>query len=615
MEKLWVMRPCNPDWRNALIAAGYSPLAASLLAARGCDSAAAAEHYLHPQLSDMHNPLLLKDMDRAVRLLAQAIQKRWRVRLFTDYDADGVTAGSMFWRFLRRIYRRQNLPLDLVDCVTPDRFTEGYGLNPQRVRQAAADGVNLIITFDCGIRSRVEADLAHELGMRIIITDHHNPPLDEPLPAADAVVDPHRPDCPYPFKGLCGVGIAFKFQWAFLLAAKSNILPILTDLDFTAVGTVADMMELVDENRAIVRYGLHVLNGDGLRAGDRWVLPQGWSRLQFAALTGAREEEGRRIDAETIGFQIGPRINAPGRVGSAQDCIDYFLLDDDDAIRAAAARLHADNDLRQRLTDEGAALVRQSFDPANPPPAIVFSSPFAEFGDDAPLLKGVVGIIAGRIGQEFHRPTIVLQETGDGLAVGSARAILDDLHLFNTLSAVEHLFTRFGGHKPAAGLTIPVVNIPELRAHLCRVVEAMTPAQRQPQVFWDAELTADVLERETAFSGFPLIQMLSQMEPFGQGNPKPLFLLRGAEVIEARGVGKTEPKQHLKLRLRPTGSQLMLDAVAWREYQPYLAQGQPEKIDIAFYPVINSFRGEERLQLMVQEWRPTAASGRARQSA
>lgn len=604
-EKRWRLRPVNPEWEAALRKAGYPPLAARLLASRGCDSPESAEHFLNPRLTDLYSPFLLKDMDRAVRLLVQALKERWRIRLITDYDVDGQTSGALFWRFLRQVYRHLGLPAEeLVDCVTPDRFREGYGLNPERIRQAAADGVRLVITFDCGIKSRDEVALAHALGLRIIVTDHHSIAPGEPLPEADAVINPKRPDCPFPYKGICGVAIAFYLAWGLLHALRGNVRSILPSLDFVAVGTVADMMELRDVNRAFVRFGLQLLNGEGLTVDGQWIVPPGWRRRALTALTGRKSpDDAGVIDTGTIGFQIGPRINALGRVGDANRGIAFLLQDDPEVIAALLPEIESANDLRQRLTDAGVELVRQSIDPGSPPDAIVFSSTFAELGEHAHLMRGVVGIIAGRIGQEFYCPTFVLQEGPDGLAVGSARGILPAFDLFEAMSEVRHLFERFGGHKQAAGLTIRTENLPLLREHISRCVARLSPEERQPEVLLDAEVTAEDLEAEHAAAGFPLITLLRQLEPYGIGNPKPLLWLRAARVVEARGVGRTDPKQHLKLRLRPPGSRLVFDAIAWHQYPRYLAENQPEVIDIAFFPEINEYMGQQRLQLVVAEWR------------
>jgi single-stranded-DNA-specific exonuclease len=537
---------------------GHSPLESRILARRGVLDEAEARAFLDRSYPFDSDPRLMLDMDRAVERLLQARQRDEPVVVYGDYDADGVTAAILLYEWLQRSGFR-------ASWYIPDRFQEGYGLNDAALTGLRADGADLVVTVDCGVRSVHEVEHARTLGLDIILTDHHLP--GESLPPAVAVLNPKRPGDPYPFKGLSGVGLAFKLAQALAMALQ---LPEPLDmLDLVAVGTVADLAPLLGENRSLVAAGLQRLN-DTRRPG-----------LQ-ALMETAGQARGA-VTASSIAFGLAPRLNAAGRLASARQAAELLLARQPDLARGYSDELDSLNRLRQRKTEEAVALIKDS--------GRLEGERWLIFAADEGLHEGVIGLAASRIVEEVYRPVLLVHLEGS-VAKGSARSI-PEFDVTRALESCAELLYRFGGHESAAGFAAPAENLPALQERLERLAaEHLAEAALQPALEVDAEVEfPDLDERLMAF--------LDRLEPCGQDNPNAVFVTRGAEVLARRQVGTGG--KHLKLTLRQ--SRKVFDAIAFRQGE--LAPRLGGQVDIAFRLERNEFRGMTTLQLNVIDIKPT----------
>jgi len=522
----WNIADCDIGGATALASALHiAPLTARVLWARGYRDATKARKYLHPSVADMHDPFQLAGMDVAAERLASAIQQKEPILLYGDYDVDGTSALVVLKK-----------TIDLADgrasCFVPHRIRDGYGMKTEVVEDAAAQGVRLIISADTGIRANEVVRHAAGLGIDVIVTDHHLP--DTALPPALAVVNPNRPDCTYPEKNLCGAAVALKLADALLRvlhwedARRERLID--SFLKIVAIATVADVVSLSGENRVIVKRGLEglrVVKNPGLRA-----------LLDVSGI-----EAGKVPSVRDVAFGVAPRINAAGRMASANEVVELFTTDDPARARAIAAQLHNLNAdrrqtqdgiwntileqcLAQTVTDHDAALV------------------FAAEG----WHRGVVGIVASRVVERYHRPVFVLGIENE-VAQGSGRSIRQ-FHLLEALESMSELFTKFGGHRQAAGLTIASDRVPEFRERFRAFAAArLTPADFEPELDIDAEIDLADVNDET-------VAELLNLAPFGMGNPPPLFAAHGLEVL-SQDVNK---EKHLFLRLRGSGQTLRVKA-------------------------------------------------------
>jgi single-stranded-DNA-specific exonuclease len=509
-------------------AAGIHALAARALVQRGIREPAAARRFLHPALEHLHDPFLFRDMSAAVARLGRAIAGGEKILLYGDYDVDGILSVVILKKAIE-------LAGGAAGFFVPHRLRDGYGMRRDVVEQAAASGVRLIVSVDTGIRAADAVRRAAELGIDCIIADHHLP--ESELPPAVAVLDPNRPDCPYPDKNLCAAGVTLKLVQALLatLGWPEEKLRRMTGsfLKLAAIGTVADVVPLTGENRVIVATGLAGLRrvkNPGLRA-----------LLEVAGFSG-----GEAPSAGQVAFRLAPRMNAAGRMASAGGVIDLFLTEDAGRARELAAELHALNQERQQAENEiVAGILRASErEPVrDDQAALVFSG--------AGWHRGVVGIVASRLVERFHRPVIVLsEEPGEGLAQGSGRSIAS-FHLLEALESMPDVFTRYGGHRQAVGLSVPLDRLEEFRQRLNAYAAArLSPEDFRPTFVLDGEL--DFREVDDA----SVAEVLS-LAPFGNGNPAPLFAARGVEVAGEPVVMK---ERHLRLRLRQNGRLLAVKA-------------------------------------------------------
>ncbi len=570
MRKRWQQRPHNPDVVAALVhGLGVRRTTARILAGRKLDTVEAARRFLAPSAADLHDPFLLTGMDRAIDRIERAIGSGERIMIAGDYDVDGVTATALYlelfsWLGVQVIYR------------IPHRLTEGYGLTEAGVHAARDQGVSLLITADCGTTAHAPIELANRLGIDVIVTDHHEP--QDHIPPAYAMLNPHIPGSSYPEKVLCAAGIAFKVAQALLGRRRS--LPdidtrLASVLDLVALGTIADVAQLRGENRYLVVEGLRALSA-GRRVG-------------VAALKEICGIGRRPVDAGTVGFQLGPRINAAGRLATAHPGVILLTTRDADTAMKAARELDAANQERRRIEeamlDGAVAKVEReiSLDGAR---SLVIA--------DQAWHPGVIGIIASRMVDRWHRPTIVIAIGPDGRAKGSGRSI-PGFHLTQALEECRSLFEGFGGHAAAAGLTIRAERIPEFQKRFEAVVAAnLAPDAAQPILALDDEIgLAEVT--------FPLLGELATLAPFGMGNPEPLLTTSGCSPRGARIVGNN----HLKL-LVSHATPVAFDAIGFG--LGHLLPADPSPIDLAYSARVDSWQGQDRIQLRLKDLRPSQSN-------
>ena len=554
-------RPGTPAARRSLEQAGLSPLCAALLSARGLDDPQKAAQFLSCGPERSHDPFLLKDMDRAVERIRTAIGGGERVCVYGDYDVDGITATCLLTEALAWQGG------DVVSYI-PDRTEEGYGLNPGAVARLAGQGVKLIVTVDCGITAVDEVEFARSLGVDVVITDHHH--CKDRLPAAAAVVDPRREDCAYPFPELAGVGVALKTAQALVPPEqREGVFRRFGEL--AAIGTVADVMRLTDENRALVRQGLELL-ANTRRPGLR------------ALLREAGLDPGAAPTAVTIGYGLAPRINAAGRMEQAMVALELLLTRDEERGEALAHTLCRLNRERQAIELAIYEQCVELLDAQPPAPAIVLAGEGWH--------QGVVGIVASRLTERYACPAFMIcLEHGQGK--GSCRSF-GGFNLFAALDRCAPLLDGYGGHEMAAGFTIREENIPAFRDQVCRLVDLRTGgAPMEAAIDVDAEI--DHCGQLTA----PQVESLSDLEPFGTGNPKPVFLLRGVCVLSCCDVGGG---RHLKMKLRRDG--VVLDAIFFSANAAACGVSAGDRLDVVFTPQINEFRGSRTVQLQVCDLRP-----------
>ncbi len=554
---VWNVRTPKMGSVNALVTGGYAPLTAMVLAARGLDTPADAKNYLGCDVS-LPDPFKMTDMDLAVGRVRLALSRNEKIAVFGDYDVDGITSTCLLTHYLRS---------QGADCVSyiPGRLEEGYGLNPIAIHQLHAEGVRLIITVDCGITAVEEARLCKALGIDLVITDHHE--CKDTLPEAVAVVNPHRPDGGYPHKNLSGVGVAFKLA----AALSGNQEQTLNEYaDMVCLGTVADVMPLVGENRVFVSRGLKALRNA--------------PRPGIAALMAECNCTTDNINASSIGFMLAPRINAAGRIGQIDLAIDLFLTQDKAEAKALAQGLCELNRQRQAVESEIFQQAVEKLPQGKLPEAIVLA--------DERWHQGVVGIVASRIAEEYCCPTFLICLDGEH-GKASSRSY-GGFNLFGALTALSPLLESYGGHELAAGFTIHKDQIDAFRQAVCAMAGEYY-ASCGPRTVLDADCTVTP-ELLTLRS----IEALSALEPCGNGCPKPVLVMENLTVERISSVGNG---RHIRLRLRQGHHSLNAIGFGLTPQSASIAQG--DMVDVAFIPQINEFRGEQSVQLNIQDIRPS----------
>jgi len=566
-DLIWQSVACDEGLAGTLSRElGVSPVTARLLCIRGHGSLDEARRFLSPRLEDLHDPFRLADMPVAVDRILAAIAAKERIAIHGDYDVDGVTSTVILRRAL------ELLGADVVHFI-PERLRDGYGLQPATIDRLHHDGARLVISVDCGIRAAEAAARARELGMDLIITDHHEP--DTQLPHALAVINPKRRDCSYPDKNLAGVGVALKLVQALCgRSGRSNWMPAFVKV--AAIGTLADVVPLTGENRVIAKLGLGMLSKGPHKVGLR-------ALLEVCGLSG------REIDSYHIGFVVAPRVNAAGRM-STPDIAARLLLACDETMgeeaRALAEQLNAENLRRQQ---EEAEIVAQARKVVETDLEVGSRTVLVVAGDG--WHRGVIGIVASKLVDTFHRPAIVISIDGD-MAHGSCRSIPS----FNMLGALEscgEVMSKFGGHKQAAGLTIETARIRELRARVNDFADGcLGPDDLRPRLWIDGALTFRSIDEQ-------VVSELAALAPFGAGNPCPVFRTSRVEIVDGP---RRLKERHLKMAFRQEGR--VFRGIAWRasERESFVAEHRAA-IDLAFSLENDTYNGERYLQLSVADFR------------
>ena len=582
IEKRWVVKPQgNPEAVAAMAAAtGISPVLANLLVQRGIDTLEKAKKFFNPQLSDLHDPFLMKDMDKAVERVERAVRNREKIMVYGDYDVDGTTAVALVYKFLRQIGHK-----DLLFYI-PDRYTEGYGISTKGIDHAARKGATLIIALDCGIKAIEKVDYAKRKGVDFIICDHHLPA--EEIPRAVAVLDPKRADCSYPFDELSGCGVGFKLVQAYCQTNGIPFQQIEPLLDLLAVSIASDIVPLVDENRILAHYGLLRLNASPSKG-----------LLSIIKICGL---DRHNITIDDIVFKIGPRINAAGRM----------RMDENDENAAPSGGYAAVNLLiegNESLAEEFGSVIdgfnqdRKCIDRSVTQEAHDFIEAHAELKAakstviyNPRWMKGIVGIVASRLIETYYRPTVVLTMS-NGFVTGSARSV-PGFDLYQAIESCSDLLENFGGHMYAAGLTMRPERVEEFtRRFNAYVEENIDPITLQPQVEIDSELFFSNIT--PAFR-----RDLNRFQPFGPGNPAPVFVTRGVVSHgETKLVGAD--CEHLRMdlmqRQKPNTT---IQTIAFQQptHYEWIRAGHP--IDVCYQIVENHYRGSVSVQLRIKDIKP-----------
>ena len=569
----WHIADPRPEARARLTAAGYPCLVSAVLASRGIDTAEEAAAFLEHEQRLTYSPFLMADMDKAAERVQQALTNGERIAVFGDYDVDGITATCILVDYLR------SRGADVLHYI-PRRIEDGYGLSCDAIEGLHRQGARLLITVDCGITGVEEVDFANSLGMDVVITDHHE--CKEVLPAAAAVVDPHRPDCPYPFKHLAGCGVALKLALALGGPDREEAL-FSRYCTLAAVGTVADVMQMSGENRTIVSRGLAAIEHSdfiGLHA-----------LLKEAGLSG------REITSVQIGFVLAPRINAAGRMGAADKAAELLLCTDPAEAERMARDLCALNRERQNVEQTIYSQAEEMIArlPDRDRSALVLES--------SRWHQGVVGIVASRLSEKYSRPSFMIHLNG-ATGKGSCRS-WGGFNLFAALESCKDLLLGFGGHELAAGFTIKEENIPAFRARMNEYARSFRGGAAPVSV-----LDVDVVITHPSAVTLEELEALSALEPYGSGNARPVFCLLGATLLRTQNVGQN---RHLKLRLGKGSAQF--DGIFFSTVAEDCGCKAGDRVDAAFYLQVNEFRGSRTLQLQMVDLRPSlCASGREQDS-
>jgi single-stranded-DNA-specific exonuclease len=580
MPKHWRIAPHDAARIESLCRATGTPsLVAQLLIRRGICDASRAKSFLDPKLTDLRDPSELPGVTDAVEIIGADIAANRRIIIYGDYDADGMSGAAILIHCLRLLGAN-------VGYYVPNRLDEGYGLNDRALDKLAADGAKLVITVDCGIANVEEIDHARGLGLRVIVTDHHT--MADRLPAAAAIVHPKLPDWNYPFTGLCGAGVAFKLAWALCQQASNakRVSPpmrefLLQAVGLAAIGTVADIVPLIDENRVLVHHGLNSLR-------HRPVLG-----LQLL-MQRTKLDQKPYLASEDIGFMIGPRLNAAGRLGQAALAVELLTTSNQDRADALASYLDELNKTRDSLE-------RSVYLAANRQAAEAVDA-----GETALVLAGhgwhagVIGIVAGRLAEKYNRPTLLasLDEAGVKPGLGSARSV-PGFDLVEALKSCRQHLVTYGGHAAAAGFRVESNNVDALRAEFCELA-----AERIPEPQRTAELQID---GEIPFSALTLkaIEQLERLAPFGQGNPRTLLCTTDVQLSGTpRTMGGGD--RHLSMQLEQHGIRYRAVAFGKGEYRDELS-AITGALSVAFRPVINAFRGQRNVELHIEDWQLPSA--------
>lgn len=618
--KKWMLKRKSADFDRIANEYGISPITARVMRNRDVISDEEINKYLNGTLDDLYNPMLLKDMDKAADIICKYLIEKKKIRVVGDYDIDGVCSTAILVRTLRSIVKEiitksntansaydiagtdvDELVSELISYRLPDRITDGYGINTNMIDEAIISGVELIITCDNGIAAYNEIEYAKDNGITVVVTDHHEVPIESSsseervmpddentgnvkyiLPPADAVVDPHRNDCEYPFKEICGGMVAYKTVLAVLNRLNSKILSNITFMEelvsLAAFATIGDIMPLRDENRIIVKIGLELLKHTSIQG--------------LSALIDVTEVNRARLSAYTVGFVLGPCINAIGRLDSATKALEMILSDNYDEALPIAKELKAANDTRKAMMERK---IKEASD------IVINGENGHNYINDTVLViyledchESIAGLVASRIKERFYKPVIVITDAETG-AKGSGRSI-DGYDMFAEMSKVKHLFTKFGGHKMAAGLSLPKENIDELRT-LLNNNSKLTEDDLIEKLSIDIDLPINYVSKA-------LVEEMDRLAPFGTGNPGPLFAQKDLTILSRRA-SKNRNMVFFNLKSGPHGNmpERIIEAKYFGDADEVFSKlGTRDKITIAYTPDINSYMGVETLQVSIKEF-------------
>ncbi|MBO6128931.1 MAG: single-stranded-DNA-specific exonuclease RecJ [Pseudobutyrivibrio sp.] len=585
----WILHRKAADYATLSSRLKVDPVIVRLMVNRGLSTYEEMEEYLHPTLSNLPDPHLFADMDEACELLMEAIDEGTKIRVVGDYDVDGIMSTYILTTALREAGAD-------VDYAVPHRMVDGYGINPEMVQTAFDEGIRFIITCDNGIAAAPAIDLAKELGMTFVVTDHHEVPFElgadgvtkiQQLPQADAVVDPKRDDCNYPFKGICGAQVAWKLVdvlYEFLGIEKEKADAF---LQFASIATVCDVMELKGENRATVYHGIKAIETT--------------DNVGLNALLARNELKGKPLSCYHLGFIIGPCLNASGRLDTAGRAIELLMETDSAKALAMANELVELNGQRKTMTQTGIDRAKEQIESSDLKNDRVLVIYIPE------LHESLAGIVAGRIRETYNKPVLVITDAENG-AKGSGRSI-PAYNMFEELTAVKDIFTKFGGHPMAAGVSLPKERIDELRIRLNENCK-LTPEDMQEIIQIDCDMPLSYITEN-------LVESIDLLAPFGTGNTKPLFALKNVPVTKAAYIGKEG--QYLRLTVQnEKGSNMAamlfrgapeFESLAIEKYGEYSWQelfsgnGKPLNMDIVYEPSINEFRGNRSIQILIDNFK------------
>lgn len=545
---------------------GINEVLATLLVQREITTFDEAETFFRPSLENLHNPFLMKDMERAIARINKALLQNEKILIYGDYDVDGTTSVALAFSFLRKYFEK-------IGYYVPDRYTEGYGISYKSIDFAKKNAYSLVIALDCGIKANKKIDYANQKNIDFIICDHHTP--GDQIPNAIAVLDPKRPDCGYPDKNLSGCGVGFKFLQAFSESKNIPFEELKEFIDLTAVSIASDIVPIVGENRILAYYGLKKLNNNPIT---------GLKTIKTFA--GVKD---KNLTISDCVFKIGPRINAAGRIESGMSAVELLISENSGDARGFAKAIDVFNterkELDRNITHDALRTIGNDIDMRNRKSTVVFHKDWH---------KGVVGIVASRLTETYYRPTVVLGES-DGMATGSARSV-SDYNIYEAIDACSHLLESFGGHKFAAGLTLKVENVDAFSECFEKYVsETITDNQLIPVIHVDTELKFSDIDRK-------FFSIMNQMAPFGPGNMSPVFITKNVQDTgNSRRVGAN--KDHLKLEVVDEEG-IIMPGIAFSfepEYYERMSSESKPKFDICYSISKNEFRGKINLQLSVKE--------------
>lgn len=567
-KEMWMLQTKRADFNEMARLHRISPVTARILRNRDITDRASVEKYLRGGLKDLYSPHLLKDMDRTVNILKDKIGKGLPVRIVGDYDIDGVCSTYLLYRALRRVGAH-------VDYEIPDRIKDGYGINESMIRAAHEDGIDTLLTCDNGIAAVPQIRLAKELGLTVLVTDHHDIMQEEGrdvLPPADAVVNPKQKECSYPYAEICGGMVAFKLVQALYEAYGVENEEWLSMVEFAAIATVGDVMKLQDENRIIVKEGLN-------RIGRT-------KSMGLLKLIEKNNLDKEKMTAYQIGFVIGPCLNAGGRLQTAKLALSLLLSEDEEEADRLAGELKALNDQRKDMTkqgtDQAVELVEKFYQ--NDKVLVVYLPECHE---------SLAGIIAGRLRESFQKPAFVLTD-GEECVKGSGRSI-EAYHMFDALVEVKELLLKFGGHPMAAGLSLSKEYVDEFRKRL-NEESGLTEEDFIKKIWIDVPMPLEYISE-------PLIEELEILEPFGQGNEKPMFAQKGLHIRSVRVLGKN--RNAVKFSLA-TDKGVPMDAMLFTDGDAFLEElGKSRLLDVIYYPAVNEYNGNKTLQIVIKNYKIT----------